>query len=97
MELDLSKPLIAEFSIMGKIQRVEYENLPDICFHCGVYGHTSSTCPRNKPESSRAQEGMGEQNDNPNINASSTPEASSEDRRGYGPWMVVQKHGKQPA
>lgn len=28
----------------GRIQRVEYEALPTVCFGCGKYGHTSSSC-----------------------------------------------------
>ena len=44
VEVNLSKPLISHFTIDGRVQRVEYEDLPLICFQCGKYGHTSDLC-----------------------------------------------------
>lgn len=32
VELDLEKPLCSQFQPDGKLQRVEYEGLPKICF-----------------------------------------------------------------
>ncbi|KDO74197.1 hypothetical protein CISIN_1g037882mg, partial [Citrus sinensis] len=31
--------------IAGRIQKVEYENLPLICFYCGKFGHYKDACP----------------------------------------------------
>ena len=45
VELDLQKPLVSQFNLEGRIQRVEYENLPMICFGCGKFGHYKDTCP----------------------------------------------------
>lgn len=39
MEVDLSKPLVPVVLVDGHLQRVEYESLFTICFHCGVVGH----------------------------------------------------------
>ncbi|WRX09685.1 protein of unknown function DUF4283 - like 2 [Theobroma cacao] len=39
VELDLTKPLIPKFYIKGRMQMVEYEGLPRVCFSCGVYRH----------------------------------------------------------
>lgn len=44
VEVSLGSPLISQFLMDGRIQRVEYEALPTICFVCGKYGHTSSSC-----------------------------------------------------
>ncbi|MBA0872939.1 hypothetical protein Goshw_023771 [Gossypium schwendimanii] len=33
----------------GKVQRIEYESLPKVCFCCGIYGHSSDSCPKNRP------------------------------------------------
>ncbi|CAI9115212.1 OLC1v1016052C1 [Oldenlandia corymbosa var. corymbosa] len=43
--LDLTKTVCARFTIRGKKQPVEYEYLPNICFHCGHYGHATISCP----------------------------------------------------
>ncbi|KAK9020486.1 hypothetical protein V6N11_010510 [Hibiscus sabdariffa] len=43
--IDLSKPLLSKIRVNGKLQLIEYESLPVICFHCGKYGHTQESCP----------------------------------------------------
>lgn len=45
VEVALTKPLISQFFLDGKVQKVEYEGLPTICFGCGKYGHTHEACP----------------------------------------------------
>ncbi|XP_061364096.1 uncharacterized protein LOC133307585 [Gastrolobium bilobum] len=45
VELDLSKPLQAEYLLDGRNKRVEYEGLHLVCFACGKYGHSSEYCP----------------------------------------------------
>ncbi|XP_052299741.1 uncharacterized protein LOC107177420 [Citrus sinensis] len=45
VELDLQKPLISQFNLEGRIQKVEYENLPTICFGCSKFGHYREACP----------------------------------------------------
>ncbi|GAY69345.1 hypothetical protein CUMW_271230 [Citrus unshiu] len=45
VEIDLNKPLISQFNFEGRIQRVEYEYLPTICFDCGKVGHYKDACP----------------------------------------------------
>ncbi|KAH9777844.1 DUF4283 domain-containing protein [Citrus sinensis] len=44
VRLSLAKPLVSQFVLDGKVQKVEYEGLPVICFTCGRYGHSSSSC-----------------------------------------------------
>lgn len=36
VEVDLSKPLVPVVLVDGHLQRVEYESLFTICFHCGL-------------------------------------------------------------
>lgn len=48
VEIYLERPLISQFLLDGKIQRVEYEALPMICFEYGIYGHTSNSYPNKK-------------------------------------------------
>ncbi|GAY50046.1 hypothetical protein CUMW_123710 [Citrus unshiu] len=45
VEIDLNKLLISQFNFEGRIQRVEYEYLPTICFGCGKIGHYKDACP----------------------------------------------------
>ncbi|KAK9018022.1 hypothetical protein V6N11_001012 [Hibiscus sabdariffa] len=45
ISVDLSKPLVSKIMVNGKIQLIEYESLPLICFHCSRYGHAQDTCP----------------------------------------------------
>ncbi|XP_025684571.1 uncharacterized protein [Arachis hypogaea] len=47
VELDLTTPLISQYSINGVRYLVEYEGLYDICFTCGMVGHEKARCPMN--------------------------------------------------
>ncbi|KAE8704510.1 hypothetical protein F3Y22_tig00110450pilonHSYRG00514 [Hibiscus syriacus] len=42
--IDLTRPLISKVVVGDKIQPVEYENLPLICFTCGRFGHVKEAC-----------------------------------------------------
>ncbi|KAH1039146.1 hypothetical protein J1N35_040889 [Gossypium stocksii] len=43
--VNLDKPLVSQILINGRTQKVEYESLSTICFHCGRYGHVDTGCP----------------------------------------------------
>ncbi|KAM1032357.1 hypothetical protein ACFX2C_036031 [Malus domestica] len=45
VELDLTKPLIANVKVENCWYAVEYEGLHLICFNCGCYGHRREQCP----------------------------------------------------
>ncbi|MBA0579175.1 hypothetical protein Gorai_021438, partial [Gossypium raimondii] len=40
----IMKPLMSNVRINGRLQRVEYESLLDVCFRCGHYGHRVDLC-----------------------------------------------------
>ncbi|PPE02716.1 hypothetical protein GOBAR_DD00275 [Gossypium barbadense] len=42
--VDLRRQLISKVRVNGRLQRVEYELLPNICFKYGHYGHGSESC-----------------------------------------------------
>ena len=44
VSISLTRPLVSQFELDGKIQKVEYEGLIVICYKCGCYGHSSSNC-----------------------------------------------------
>ena len=48
VEVSLNKPLCSHFCLDGKMQKVEDENFPVICFNCGIYGHKNENCPQLK-------------------------------------------------
>ncbi|KAE8698225.1 hypothetical protein F3Y22_tig00110600pilonHSYRG00023 [Hibiscus syriacus] len=60
------------------IQKLEYEGLRQICFTCGIYGHTKETCPT----TNQAMEVMEEQQ-------VQTPNLNPQTKELHGPWMVV--------
>nr|KJB73317.1 hypothetical protein B456_011G227300 [Gossypium raimondii] len=37
-----------DIRINGRIQRVEYESLLNVCFRCGLYGHRIDLCPKKR-------------------------------------------------
>lgn len=44
VEVALNKPLVAQFLLDGKIQKVEYECHSNRCFTCGKYGQNKDLC-----------------------------------------------------
>ncbi|KAL4368016.1 hypothetical protein GQ457_05G029420 [Hibiscus cannabinus] len=45
VSINLQKPLISKIVINGRLQIIEYESLPTVCFKCGFYGHLQDICP----------------------------------------------------
>lgn len=52
VSVDHNRPLISKVRVEGKLQRVEYEGLPNFCFGCGLYGHQKEICPKLRQEES---------------------------------------------
>ncbi|CAI9107532.1 OLC1v1006905C1 [Oldenlandia corymbosa var. corymbosa] len=46
VELDLTKPLIGKTKVDEKFYNIEYEDLQQICYTCGRYGHHKEVCPK---------------------------------------------------
>lgn len=44
MFLNLNKPIISRIKIEDRVQQIEYESLPNICFSCGLYRHNKEAC-----------------------------------------------------
>ena len=42
--VNLNKPLVSRFKINNRVQKVEYEDLPTICYSCGRFGHVVEAC-----------------------------------------------------
>lgn len=84
VEADLAKPLVPFVSVLGRLQRVEYEGLHMICFDCGKYGHRADNCSLHKaaqnPMVVEPQQGVGT--------------FAADGDSGFGPWMLP-KYGKR--
>ncbi|KAL4291217.1 hypothetical protein GQ457_14G013430 [Hibiscus cannabinus] len=85
--VDLSKPLLSCIRIDGSLQRLEYEGLQNICYDCGIYGHSKEYCAAFK--TSLTENGCGGQLNKNNVEAE-----VSEDRL-FGPWMVVENRRRR--
>ncbi|KAK8662350.1 hypothetical protein V6N13_091929 [Hibiscus sabdariffa] len=83
ISVDLSKPLVSKLLVNGRLQLVEYESLPVICFHCGCYGHAQEGCP----ELSNTQPPC-EPVPNPSSNVP-PPSDIATAYVSFGPWMVA--------
>ncbi|CAL1382849.1 unnamed protein product [Linum trigynum] len=90
VEVDLTKPLVPRVRLDGKWQKVEFENLPTVCFECGMVGHTKVTCPKIRQQLVVATQGDGNP---PVVDAgdSETPEVNG----GFGPWMLVTRKSRR--
>ncbi|KAH9751256.1 putative ribonuclease H protein [Citrus sinensis] len=95
VEICLNKPLVSQFQLNGKIQRIEYEGLPTICFECGKYGHTVDTCQRQQ-EVPRGQGCDGVQQPEGEVTGVTVDPATVENPKNslFGPWMIVAKKGR---
>ncbi|MCI41099.1 hypothetical protein A2U01_0062332, partial [Trifolium medium] len=85
VQVNLTKPLLAMFTIKGRKYNIEYEGLHMLCTTCGRFGHYKERCPdkvkaSNGSGAGKEGEETGETN-NHNIAGSSLD----------GPWRVVKK------
>ena len=91
VEIDLNKPLVSRFTLDGEIQRIEYEGLPQVCFHCGRVGHSILFCPnKNTQADSGANTHM----------VTETPGEKTAVQRdvattSYGPWIHAQNRQRK--
>ncbi|KAH1031682.1 hypothetical protein J1N35_043856 [Gossypium stocksii] len=78
--VNLGRPLVSKILINRNPQRIEYDNLPIVCFKCGFYGHFKENC------SSMVQPSKVIENGESSANIAATSR----------PWMLVEwrsKHG----
>ncbi|CAN1131438.1 hypothetical protein LINPERHAP2_LOCUS6403 [Linum perenne] len=91
IEINLDEPIPPVVLLDGVIQKVEYENMPTLCFECGRVGHDSQACPRNSATPPTAVATSAASKEVVTAGDSSEPAA---DR--YGPWMLVSRRPRRP-
>ncbi|KAL4309737.1 hypothetical protein GQ457_01G012650 [Hibiscus cannabinus] len=90
VSLNLRRPLVSKLIINGRTQIVEYESLPTVCFHCGIYGHLKDICPQLQQlvsDSSPPQ---------PEAPLPDPPAVHSVPDETFGPWMIVERRKRNP-
>lgn len=84
VEIDLHQPLISTVIMNGTSLHVEYENLHQVCFLCGKYGHRQEDCDANPSHTSVCS---------PRNVSPPTPEQPVEP---FGPWMLARSNRRKP-
>ncbi|XP_024035693.1 uncharacterized protein LOC112096477 [Citrus clementina] len=95
IRVSLTQPLVSRFNLDGRIQKVEYEGLPIICYQCGKYGHNSTAC-LHKQTSNGINETTPENNplENVSFDKIGVPTVANSSSERFGPWMVVERKGR---
>ncbi|KAL4297051.1 hypothetical protein GQ457_12G005610 [Hibiscus cannabinus] len=89
--VDLNKPLVPCIGIDDFTQQLEYERLQNICFKCGIYGHSQDICTHD-PRSGNGVINQKQSSDNMGVEVSK--EADKENL--FGPWMMVDSRRRRP-
>ncbi|KAL4388104.1 hypothetical protein GQ457_09G011910 [Hibiscus cannabinus] len=85
INIDFHQPLVSKLVINGRVQIVEYESLPTVCFSCGTYGHVQENCPKLNSNVDSA----------PSDAAPSTNIPHPAEKEAFGPWMVVDRRQRR--
>jgi hypothetical protein len=80
VQVNLTRPLLAMFTIKGRKYNIEYEGLHMLCTTCGRFGHYKEGCP-NKVKATEGITEVRAGNDHRDDTGNGTE----------GPWRVVQK------
>ncbi|KAL4312880.1 hypothetical protein GQ457_01G005440 [Hibiscus cannabinus] len=95
VNINLKKPLVSKLMINGRLQIIEYESLPTVCFSCGIYGHLQDICPKHMAPSEDCSINRE------TVHTSPVPVEVPTPIDPYGPWMLVEKRRRnlrrQPA
>ncbi|KAH9735625.1 reverse transcriptase domain-containing protein [Citrus sinensis] len=99
VRISLAKPLVSQVELNGRIQKIEYEGLPVICFKCGRYGHNSGECSANmKNGQPGGEEISGKDSQQGEVHiVQENGKAEDNHFEPFGPWMVAYRRGRKPA
>uniref|UniRef100_A0A1S8ACP9 GroES-like zinc-binding alcohol dehydrogenase family protein n=1 Tax=Citrus limon TaxID=2708 RepID=A0A1S8ACP9_CITLI len=98
VQISLVQPLVSQVKINGRVQKIEYEGLPFICFKCGRYGHHSDICSSNTNDGNPTGDYTNSQ-DQQRAEMTEPQEDKREEAthlEPFGPWMIASKRGRRP-
>ncbi|KAL8161267.1 hypothetical protein V2J09_012756 [Rumex salicifolius] len=84
VEIDMEKPLISKFRMIGRIWRIQYEGFKLICFGCGKIGHNLEKCPEEHP----TQDGHKSEEERVLDELTKWKVHNPEYMNKYGKWMI---------
>ncbi|XP_031106253.1 uncharacterized protein LOC116010899 [Ipomoea triloba] len=103
VEVDVTKPLLAKFTVGGEVVPIEYEGIQMVCFSCGIYGHKQGQCRADEHKKGENVAGLNsdqDQNSNPQnmkehpgVHQVSKP--TRDLRQNFGEWMLVARKDKR--
>ncbi|KAH1047923.1 hypothetical protein J1N35_038707 [Gossypium stocksii] len=90
--VNIDKPLVLQILMNGQLQKVEYESLMTICFHCGRYQHVENMCPFSITRPSVEKKS----NSSEKIPKNSNPVKEDSERKdeNFRPWMIVERKSR---
>ncbi|BFG31382.1 hypothetical protein CerSpe_176560 [Prunus speciosa] len=107
VEIDLTKPLIANIQVENNWYGLEYEGLHLVCFGCGIYGHNKQQCPAEiRTHADTNNKPMGDKSENdkspntmeitpPDLPVPEGPPGNSDANSGrFGPWSLAKPFRK---
>ncbi|TYH37523.1 hypothetical protein ES332_D12G046900v1 [Gossypium tomentosum] len=84
-------PLISRTKVDGRIKRVEYESLPNVCFACGFHGHMKDMCSFSSGQERQKGEELVLVMDQGILDTTN----NGVENEKYGPWMLVDRQSKR--
>lgn len=99
IEVDLTKPLLSKFRLNGRVWKIQYEGLRQICFKCGHLGHKEDNCVvygKEQGEQEVIQEEVVNGKEKANqVGTHKEENLKPEEVDNYGTWMMVQRTTKR--
>ncbi|MBA0761089.1 hypothetical protein Gotri_023784, partial [Gossypium trilobum] len=95
VSVDLHRSLISKLRIEGKVQRVEYERLLNICYDCGQFGRVKEGCPKIITENGSDSNGGVEEGQMkpPTLKSPSTVKLDRKaEKKAFGAWTTVSRN-----
>ncbi|CAL1372280.1 unnamed protein product [Linum trigynum] len=91
VEVDMAKHLVPRIWLDDAWQKVEYENLPAVCFECGKIGHSASECPLIHPTPVATTLAIA----GPPGTTEAVEQVADDPNPGFGPWMLVSRKSRR--